>query len=330
MASWLKDSESPAQPVNTPGLQVRLRFDEQNDMGFINSARGAKVRNVSATGSPVIWGEGIWLWPYMRMDTTTRLDLPDAGDIEGNQPFTVAFWLRPDLRPLESKDKKKPDGVILARANAKQDSRGWQLRIREGKLEFTLTHKSPQNAVTVETKQRVLIEGRWNHIAASYSGSGKAAGMNLYVDARPQELKVVKDKLDGSVRTSAPMTLGRIFPDVDPLRQSAFQDFRFYARELASDEVARLPFEDYVSEIVQKPLSEWSDDEFKVVSDFYFAQRDELTRSLTAQLPALNSELDRLSKDGDITLVSEEAPGLAYADMLTRGVPTGLGWRSGP
>lgn len=320
VASWLKDSESPAQPVNTPGLQVRLRFDEQNDMGFINSARGAKVRNVSATGSPVIWGEGIWLWPYMRMDTTTRLDLPDAGDIEGNQPFTVAFWLRPDLRPLESKDKKKPDGVILARANAKQDSRGWQLRIREGKLEFTLTHKSPQNAVTIETKQRVLIEGRWNHIAASYSGSGKAAGMNLYVDARPQELKVVKDKLDGSVRTSAPMTLGRIFPDVDPLRQSAFQDFRFYARELASDEVARLPFEDYVSEIVQKPLSEWSDDEFKVVSDFYFAQRDELTRSLTAQLPALNSELDRLSKDGDITLVSEEAPGLAYADMLTRGV----------
>jgi hypothetical protein len=37
-------------------------------------------------------------------------------------------------------------------------------------------------------------------------------------------------------------------------------------------------------------------------------------------LPALDSELDRLSKDGDISLVSEEGPGLAYADMLTRGV----------
>jgi hypothetical protein len=318
VVGWLKDSKSRAQPVSTAGLQVRLRFDEQKDMTFVNS--GAKVKNVSATESPVIWGEGIWLWPYMRMDTTTRLDLPEAGDVEGNQPFTLAFWLRPHLRPLESKDKKKPDGVILARADAKEDSRGWQLRIRGGKLEFTLAHKSPQNAVTVETKEKVLIEGRWNHIVASYSGSGKADGMKLYVDARPQELKVVKDKLDGTVRTSAPMTFGRIFPDVDPLRQSAFQDFRFYDRELASDDVARVPFEDYVSEIVQKPLSTWSDDEFKVVSDFYFAQRDELTRSLTAQLPALNSTLAQLSKDGDITLVSEEAPGLAYADMLTRGV----------
>jgi mono/diheme cytochrome c family protein len=320
VASWLKDSKSRALPVSTAGLQVRLRFDEQKDMTFINSAPAAKVRNFAATQSPVIWGEGIWLWPYMRMDTTTRLDLPDAGDVEENQPFTLAFWLRPDLRPLESKDAKKPDGVILARANAKEDSRGWQLRIRGGRLEFTLAHQTPQNVVTVETKEKVLIEGRWNHIVASYSGSGKADGMKLYVDAQPQELKVVNDNLDGSVRTSAPMTFGRIFPDVDPLRQSAFQDFRFYARELASDEVARVPFEDYVSEIVQKPISAWSDDEFKVVSDVYFAQRDELTRSLTAQLPALNSQLDRLSKDGDVTVVSEEGPGLAYADMLTRGV----------
>ena len=43
-------------------------------------------------------------------------------------------------------------------------------------------------------------------------------------------------------------------------------------------------------------------------------------RSLAAQLPALNDELDRLSKDGDIALVSQEAPGIAYADILTRGV----------
>jgi hypothetical protein len=320
VALWLQAPKSRAHPVSTAGLQVRLRFDEQKDVTFVNSAPAAKPQSVSATESPVIWGEGVWLWPYMRMDTTTRLDLPEAGDVEGNQPFTVAFWLRPDLRPLESKDAKQPSGVIVARANAKEDSRGWQLRIRERKLAFTLTHAGAHNAAAVETKENVLIEGRWNHITATYSGSGKADGMKLYVDGQPQELKVVQDQLDGSVRTSASMTFGRIFPDVDPLRQSAFQDFRFYARELAPDEAARVPFEDCVSELVQKPLSTWSDDQFKVVSDFYFAQRDESTRSLAAQLPALDSELDRLSKDGDISLVSEEAPGLAYADMLTRGV----------
>jgi Protein of unknown function (DUF1553)/Protein of unknown function (DUF1549)/Concanavalin A-like lectin/glucanases superfamily/Planctomycete cytochrome C len=320
VATWLEQSKSRPLPISTAGLQVRLRFDEQQGTTFVNSAPAAKLKNVSATESPVIWGEGIWLWPYMRLDTATRLDLPDVGDVEGNQPFTLAFWLRPDLRPLESKDAKQPSGVVLARANAKEDSRGWQIRIHQRKLAFTLTHAGTRNAATVETKEKVLIEGRWNHITATYSGSGKADGMKLYLDGQPQQLKVLKDELDGTTRTSAPMTFGRVFPDADPLRQSGFQDFRFYARELASDEAARVPFEDYVSEIVQKPLSAWSDDEFKVVSDFYFAQRDEVTGSLTAQLPALNSELDKLSKDGDISLVSEEGPGLAYADLLTRGV----------
>src|SRR5262249_44683994 len=153
---------------------------------------------------------------YMRMDTTTRLDLPDTGDIDGNQPFTVSFWLRPHLRPLESKDTKQPSGVILARADAKEGSRGWQLRINQRKLAFTLMHAGPHNTASVETKETTLIEGRWNHVTATYSGSGKAAGMKLYIDGQPQELKVVKDKLDGTIRTTVPMTFSRLSPDVDP------------------------------------------------------------------------------------------------------------------
>jgi hypothetical protein len=319
IAVWVKDSNTRLQPVSTSGLQVRLRFDEQNGVTFVNSARVAKPEHVVATESPVIWGEGIWLWPFMRMDTTTRLDLPDAGDLERNQQFSVAFWLRPDLRPLESKDKKQPSGVILGRADSRQGSRGWQLRINQRKLTFTLAHDHHM-AATIETKENVLIEGRWNHVLATYSGSGNTAGMKLYLDGQPQEVKTVKDKLEGTMRTSAPMTFGRLAPDADPLRQSAFQDFRLYNRELQPDEAARVPYEDYVSEIVQKPLPAWSEDEFKVASDFYFAQRDGVTRALTSQLPSLDNELDKLSKDGDVSVVSEEGAGIEYADVLTRGV----------
>src|SRR5207253_2570467 len=77
--------------------------------------------------------------------------------------------------------------------------------------------------------------------------------------------------------------------------------------------------EDYVSEIVQKPLSAWSEDELHTVSEFYFAERDEAAQQLRKQISPLNEELVRLSKDGAIALVSEEGPGLAYADVLARG-----------
>jgi mono/diheme cytochrome c family protein len=321
IAAWIGGAGQvpKAIPISSELLEVRLRFDEQSGSTFVDSAAGTAKKNVTATVAPVIWGEGTWFWPYMRMDIGTRLEVPDIGQVEPTQAFSVGAWVRPHLRPLESKDEDKPTGVILSAADAGQNQRGWQLNVAKGKLQFLFARASPDSAIQVEAKERVLAEGRWNHVLATYDGSGKAAGVALYIDGHRQELTVLKDSLQGSTRTSAPLEFGRLYPDANPLRQSAFQDFRFYLRKLSEQEAARLPVEDYVAEVVQKPLSTWSEDEFHTVSEFYFARRDETSRQLKTQISPLNEELERLSKDGAIALVSEEGPGLAYADVLSRG-----------
>ena len=321
IAAWLvqSDPKVKATPVSPQDLVVRLRFDEQSGSTFLDSAQRSAPKKISATGAPVIWGEGTWFWPYMRMEISTRLELPSTGQVDSNQAFSVGTWLRPHLRSLESKDEDKPAGVILSAADAEQKQRGWQLTVSKGKLSFTLAHELPDNTIQVETKEKVLSVGRWNYVLATYDGSGKAAGVTLYIDGHAKELSIVKDALQGSTRSSAPLEFGRAYPDADPLRQSAFQDFRFFQRALSPEEAARLPIEDYVSEIVQKPRSRWSEDEFHTVSQFYFAQRDEMMAKINAQIAPLNQELDRLSKDGPLTLVSEEGPGLPYADVLERG-----------
>ena len=106
VAAWVKQSKSPPQPVSPAGLQVHFRFDEQKGTTFINSAPNAQPPTVTATESPVIWGEGLKLWPYMRMDTGTRLDLPNAGDIEKGDEFSVSFWLRPHCGPSRKETKR--------------------------------------------------------------------------------------------------------------------------------------------------------------------------------------------------------------------------------
>jgi len=321
IAAWVSGTVQvpKAMSVSSESLVARFRFDEQTGSTFVDSASGAAKKNVAATVAPAVWGEGTWFWPYMRMDIGTQLEVPGLGQVEPTQAFSVGTWVRPHLRPLESKDEEKPSGVILSAADAGQNQRGWQLAVTKGKLQFLLAHTAPDNAIQLETKEKVLAEGRWNHVLATYDGSGKAAGVILYIDGHRQELVVVKDALQGTTRTSAPLEFGRVYPDANPMRQSAFQDFRFYLRKLSEEEAVRLPVEDYVAEVVQKPLSSWSEDEFHTVSDFYFAQRDEPSRQLKAQISPLNDELDRLSKDGAIALVSEEGPGLAYADILHRG-----------
>jgi mono/diheme cytochrome c family protein len=318
IALWLAGKDGP-RAVGPEGLVVRLRFDELKGDAFADSSTGVRRKFAAATGVPVVWGEGTWFWPSMRMEISTRLELPDVGNEEASKPFTVATWLRPHLRPLEPKDEGKPDGVILSRAEATEDNRGWQLIASKGKLTFVLAHKVPDDAIQVETRAKVLAVGRWNHLTATYDGTGKAAGVKLYVDGKLAETAVTKDALKGGTASAAPLEFGRTHPDANPLRQSGYQDFRFYQRALSSEEAARLPYEDYLSEIARKPIAEWSEDELHTVSEYYFADRDEPTRALEAQLPAFNQELERLSKDGDIVIVSEEAPTLAYADVLHRG-----------
>ena len=329
IAAWLAQSAQAPQAVSTDGLLARLRLDEQQGGAFRNSAPGASARAVTATGGAPVWGENTWLWPSMRMDTSTRLELADLGDVESTQPFSVGTWLMPYLETASSESAHF--GAILGRVDAAQQGRGWELYYTEqkldpkkpllrGRLVFHLVHAWPGNAVDVETQELLLERGRWNHVLATYDGSGRASGVRLYVDGQPQAVKVVKDALAGTIRTAVPLEFGRQYPDANPLRQSRYQDFRYYARALSPEEAARVPREDYVSVVTRRPMASWSEDEFKAVSDFYFLQEDEITRALVARLPALNAELDRLAAGGDLALVSEEGAGLAYADVLTRGI----------
>src|SRR4030095_2574585 len=320
MASWLAQTLGGPRPVSSEGLVVRLRFDEGKGDVFADSASGEKRSFATATVVPVVWGEGTWFWPYMRMEISTHLELPAVGDEDGSKPFSVATWMRPHLRPNEPKDANLPDGVILARADANQDGRGWQLISNKGKLKFVLAHKLPDEAIEVETPDKVLAVGLWSHLTATYDGSGKATGVNLYVDGVPQYLTVLKDGLKETASTSAPLEFGRTHPDSNPLRQTAFQDFRFYQRELSVVEAARLPVADNVAKVGRKPMSQWSEDESHAVIEYYFGERDVPTLALKAQIALLDKELNRLAKDGAIDLISEEAPTLAYADVLNRGV----------
>jgi mono/diheme cytochrome c family protein len=318
--SWLARPLAGPRPVSSDGLRARLRFDEGTGDAFADSASGERQNAARATGVPVVWGEGTRFWPYMRMEISTHLELPGVGDEDGTKPFSVAAWMRPHLRPNEPKDPGLPDGVILSRADAAQDGRGWQLLSNKGQLKFVLAHKLPDEAIEVETPDKVLAVGQWNHLIATYDGSGKAAGVSLYVDGMPQYLTVLKDGLKETASTAAPLEFGRTHPDSNPLRQTAFQDFRFYERELSAREAARLPFADYVAEVGRKPMSQWSEDELHAVTEYYFRERDVPTLEFAAQIALLDKELNRLAKGGDIELVSEEAPTLAYADVLNRGV----------
>ena len=353
---WLVSKQNPAQPVSTDELRLRLRLDEGGGEVLKNSAPNANPKSFPIGKFKPQWGETTWLWPDFRMDTSTRVVLGQTGDFEWSQPFSSGGWFM--LRSAPNFTSTSVSGVLVSKMDATQHNRGWELTAEKGIISVELADQAPKEepvpdkpkkgapkkkevakteapkvvtpkdrtpmrGIKVATVAALPTDGHWDHLFFTYDGSGKAAGVKIYVNGAPVATKTISDTLArNSIRTTAPLQLGRESPDEQPARDTRYQDFRVYARALNADEAKRLPFEDYVAEITSKPASQWNADQFHAVSEFYFANVDDQSKAIRSQLKQMDADLDKLSQGGDVSLVAAERPSLAYADILTRGIYT--------
>lgn len=352
IAVWLKDGGGP-KAVASDALQMRLRLDENHKEGSAgsnliqNTVPNASPTTFNTTGPLPHWGEDTMLWPGFRLETNTRVDLGNLGDYEKDQPFSCGGWIKPRNVP-GGEGWNTGAGALIAKMSIADGYRGWNLYYTGGPVIVQLIGDSANDAITVETintteyrdpfripegshggsdPNQTLPRGGWAHVFFTYDGSGKAAGIQIYINGLEQKLAVKNDALVGSIRTTAPLLLGRRH-DGDQMQATAYQDVRLYGRELSADEVARLPREDIAAEIVASTTPQaWTLDQRKIVEDVYFERGDEQSMALAAQLPGLNAELMRLATGGDLTLVCRERPGHAYAHVLERGAYAARGER---
>ena len=89
---WLASKKNPPLAVSPDKLQLRLRLNEGGGKVLKNDAPNAKPASFPIGKSKPQWGETTWLWPDMRMDTGTRINLGQMGDFEGNQAFSSGGW----------------------------------------------------------------------------------------------------------------------------------------------------------------------------------------------------------------------------------------------
>ncbi len=351
VTAWIASGHLPA-PVNPEALELRLRLDEGHGDLVRNTAPAASVREFKADTNPLVWGENSWLWPSMRMDILSRLRLGGLGDVEAGEKFSAGGWLM--LRDTPG-DGNTGSGSLLSRMgdDQRRDGAGWEIyqekqhfivnlvtaadpalpaasaepkpappAARDETNPFEDAAPKPKRGLSVSTRVAFPLN-EWLHVFFTYDGSRRAEGVRLYVNGKPAPTDEVVNKMaaNGSIRTDAAMQLGRR-DDFQPMRETRFQDVRFYRRALSPEEVGRLPFEDVAAEIVarQTDPAKWSRDEAFVVTDRWFlGEVDPEAMKLAAAVAAHTSALEALTKDGEPTLIAVEKPTPAYADTLKRG-----------
>ncbi|MGA3031743.1 MAG: DUF1553 domain-containing protein [Terracidiphilus sp.] len=140
---WIRSRQSAPQLVSTDKLEMRLRLDEGGGEMLKNSAPHAQVASFPIGKLKPQWGETTWLWPDMRMETTTHIVLGQTGNYEWNQAFSSGGWFMVRSAPNYNLDNAK--GALLAKMDTTRHNRGWDLSLERGNVVVNLVNQGPKD-----------------------------------------------------------------------------------------------------------------------------------------------------------------------------------------
>src|SRR5207247_3694069 len=115
--------------------------------------------------------------------------------------------------------------------------RGFDLFANDGRFEVHLVHQFPDDAIKVKSKDKFAAK-QWQHVFATYDGSGKGAGVKLFVGGRSRDLEIEKDKLSNSITNDEPVRIGS--RNEEGNFTGLIDDVRVYDHELSDQDVALL------------------------------------------------------------------------------------------
>jgi mono/diheme cytochrome c family protein len=227
---WLS-GKGDAPPAKIEGEAFAYGFEDEAPKKIEKGDKSQRVK-LAGSGDPVELvpgrvGKAAHLdgengFAVLNFETFTRAD-----------PFTMALWLKtPALAPRMT---------VLHKSRAPIDaaSRGYELLLEDGRVAVGLHHMWPGNSLKVVTKQPISVN-QWTHVAATYDGSSKAAGVHIYINGAPAELEVVRDGLfrDITYGDEPALSIGQRFRD-NGFKGGFVDELKMYRRALTPLEVSR-------------------------------------------------------------------------------------------
>lgn len=290
------DSRMPADD-----LLIHLPLDEGQG-GEVQGIRGhgaeaSQVRYAAAAEPEWLTDGKRGAAPVVRAGQTWELG--DLGDFERTQPFTVGLWVRPA--------NQSASAAIVARMDEAASHRGWDLWQNGQSYAVHLIDRWPENAIKVITRDAVVKPGQWQHVMVTYDGSGKASGIRIYVDGKPQPHRADRDQLadDASIRTSTPLRIGQrsggaVFDG------GGVQDLRMFARGLADDEIRSLAEGPAIREILATPPEKRTPQQDDRLFEIYLSSDDPEYPELVETVARLEGEFQAIRDRSPVTHIQRE------------------------
>jgi hypothetical protein len=294
-AEWLR--QRPKE-LTLPGLVGAFSFDEMKSNQIANSIDPKRPGH--AVESPKLMAGKVG--NAVELNGENGFNFPGLGHFSRVDPFSLSLWVR---TPSDA-----PRFVVVHHSKAPIDagSRGYELLLENGRVAFGLHHMWPRNSMKVVTKTAIPA-GAWTHVAVTYDGSSRAAGVRIYLDGILADLEIVRDGLfkDITYEGGEPdLALGFRFRD-NGFKGGQVDEFRIYNRALTAVEAAYL-----AGRREAAPTRE-------MLLDYFLAVVHEPARKLREESHALRQQKNQTIQPIPEVMVMEEMARPKPAHILKRG-----------
>ena len=220
--AWINSLAGSADPSEPEAItSIDLRGDATARVAVTNGELASDAESALPQWRPDLFGSTAVFSGNEHL-AYSNLNTPPS-----DRPFSFSFWIKPT-----------GEGVILSKTDAGAALRGVDMYLYDdAKVGIAIISASPDNMLKLWTKQS-LPQGKWSHVAATYDGSSKAAGVTLYFDGGKQEVEIESDKLAGTFGNNQPLRIGRRATDTQ--LHAALADVRVFHHALSGDEVANV------------------------------------------------------------------------------------------
>ena len=231
--------------------------------------------------------------------------------------------------------KGTSEGALIRKATADKEARGYALiadevvpfpeKLKRGyHLRFRMAHQWPDNALEIQTRER-LIQRDWYHVALTYDGSGKAAGVRLWIDGKPRAIEITKDALTGGIGNEQLLEMAR---SVGEPFGGQIDDLRIYTRALPAAEIEQLAVDEPIRAVLAAteargaapPIQARSCEQEEQLHAYYMEHVvPQPYRETFAELEKLQTERSELEKSLPTVMVMEEMKEPRDTFILGRG-----------
>lgn len=300
MAAWEPHMLDSLAPALTKGSLAHFDFDHDT------SDHGPLHLKATVTGSLTYEagtkGRGV------KFDGTQYVEFAGPQPMERDRAFTLSVWINPG---------SSPQGCVASKQDSDSEARGFEVLWYKAQPRINLAHRYGSDGIEVVAKEK-FSNGQWRHLAVTYDGSSRAAGLKVYVDGRPSEVAVRRDSLSGSIASKEPWRIAWKGTGIG--FEGGVDEFRLFDHALSADEIGALHWREFLEGTLSVDARKRTKAQSAKLQSYFVEHHAGVeVKQLSARLSEARAEEDVARKEVISVSVMQETASPRETHVLMRG-----------